>query len=52
MGFTSVFLFCIKKIAWFIWGKKKISSLYRDELQFFTCFIWRKAFFPRFFAIY
>ena len=33
-----------RKITWFIWRKKKTSSLHRDETTIFTWFIWRKTF--------
>ena len=35
MGFPSVFLFCTKKITWFVWRNKKISSRYGDKTTIF-----------------
>ena len=50
MDFPSVFLFCTK-FTWFIWRKKKISSLYRDETTiFYMVYIEEKLSFPRFFC--
>ena len=44
MGFPSVFLFCTKKITWYIWRKRKFRPYIETKLQCFTWFIWRKTF--------
>ena len=41
-----------KKITWFIWRKKKISSLYRDKTTIFYMVYMEENVFPRFFALY
>ena len=41
-----------KKITWFIWRKKKISSLYRDETTMFYMVYMEENVSPRIFALY